>query len=285
MLPDHCKDVSVRDVGFELTEENIVLHAKGKRAYTRTEYIILRHGEDHAIVRVRKQDGKDLFRPILDLEVLALPAQVVAVRDEGMDVLNLSHMARLAQGHPGKFVVVQGLFNHISFIGPGEVTEVRVFDVVPPFPAKLLVLVERALSAGLVELPVVPVEETLDLNQTAKDAATDTIMFPCRASGLTADRTILYLDETPSHAGDLTLIGCDLSRRIFQSIYRRRPARFIDMCPEDLAPGDGRKRIVKCCRVREGHVIKGDLAIVPWGATVQEVGAALRELLGASPRS
>ncbi len=51
------------------------------------------------------------------------------------------------------------------------------------------------------------------------------------------------------------------------------------MCPQELAPRDGRKRLVKCCRVREGYQIKENLAIVPWGATVQEVADAINALL------
>ena len=280
MLPDHCKDVSVREVGFKLTLENILANAKDKKAYTRTEFIILRRGDEHAIVRVEKQEGKDLFRPIISVEVLALPKDTAFVKDEDVDVLNLSQMARETMKHPGRIVIVQGLFNHVSFMGPGAGVEVRVFDVVPPFPAKLSVLVEMALSAGLVDVPIVPVVETLDLNVLAQGSSSDTIMFPCRASGLEAEGRILYLDETPDFDGEVALIGCDLSKRIFQNIYRRRPASFVNMCPEDLAPKDGRKRIIKCCRVRDGFQIKGDVAIVPWGATVQEVGAALTALVG-----
>jgi hypothetical protein len=36
--------------------------------------------------------------------------------------------------------------------------------------------------------------------------------------------------------------------------------------------------LVKCCKVREGFQIKGDLAVVPWGATVREVADAITAL-------
>lgn len=34
MLPEHCKDVAVKEVSFDLTEENISNNIKGKCAYT-----------------------------------------------------------------------------------------------------------------------------------------------------------------------------------------------------------------------------------------------------------
>ncbi|MDD1756833.1 MAG: hypothetical protein LUQ39_08385 [Methanomassiliicoccales archaeon] len=278
MLPDHCKDVSVRDVDFHLTKDSILEAAKGKKAYTRTEFLILRHRGEAAIVHVEKEEGVELFRPIKEIEILALPEDTVFVKDDAMDVLNRSEMARLARQHPGKYVIVQGLFNHVSFIGSDEAEDLVVFDVVPPHPAKLSVLVDKALSAGLVHRPVVTIIRTIDLNDLETEVATPTVMFPCRASGITSDRKVLYLDETPKLEGEVTLIGCDLSRRIFQHIYRKGPAAFRTMCPREMAPKGKGKRIVKCCRVREGFEIDGDMAIVPWGATVQEVAAAINAL-------
>lgn len=278
MLPNHCKDVSVREVAFDLTKDRIIEQAKGKKAYTRTEYIILRNGKEHAIVQVRKEAGVELFRPILDVDVIALPRDIVFIRDDSLDVLNRSQMANAAKDHPGKFVIIQGLFNHVSFIKAEDGLELAVFEVVPPHPAKLSVLVEKALAAGLVDLPVMPSVETVNLNALGVQVTTPGVIFPCRASGMRSKHDIQYLDETPEIKGDVTMVGCDLSKRIFKHIYRKSPRHFINMCPRDLAPRDGRKRIVKCCRVREGFEMDGNMAIVPWGATVQEVAAAINAL-------
>jgi hypothetical protein len=174
-------------------------------------------------------------------------------------------------------VVVEGQFNHISFVSPGAVMELEVLDVVPPSPSKLSVLVERALSSGMVDLPVVPTYKEIDLNELARDVDTDGVLFPCKASGLRSDKRLFYLDQVPRIDGDVTLVGCDLSARIFHSLYRREVLR-VDMCPQELAPKDGRKRLVKCCKVRDGYQTRGDLAIVPWGATVQEVADAIKAL-------
>jgi len=281
MLPDHCKDVSFRDVDFDLTEANILSHSRGKKAYTRTDYMVLRHVENLAIIRVFKETGVELFRPIASVEVMALPHEVILVRDEGVNVLNRSEMARVALRHPGKWVVVQGLSNHISFAKGTHDLELKVFDVVPPYPSKLSLLVEKALSASLVDLPIVPVEETVDLNHLEDRIDTGAVMFPCRASGLRSKKRIYFLDETPALQDQVTLVGCDLSRRIFSSVYKKAPQRSIDMCPQALAPQDDSKRIIKCCKIKQGFVIQGNRAVVPWGATVQEVALAINALFEA----
>lgn len=283
MLPDHCKDVSLRTVDFELTEENIRRHAKGKKAYTRTDFMVLKNGERAAIVCVAKRDGKELFRDITSIEVLALPEDVVMVNDERVNVLNPSEMARAAGDHPGKWTVVKGMFNHVSFAHADGNLELRVFDVVPPYPSKLSLLVEMALATGLVDLPVVPVAEVADLSDMDGKVETEQVMFPCRASGLASARQVLFLDETPEIECELTLIGCDLSRRIFHSVYRTRPAATLEMCPQEIAPQDASKRIIKCCRIKEGFVIQGNRAVVPWGATVQEVAEAINALFEDAP--
>jgi hypothetical protein len=131
----------------------------------------------------------------------------------------------------------------------------------------------------MVDLPIVPSYQEIDLNRLAEGVTTEGVLFPCLASGLRSQRTMYYLDQVPTIDKEVTLVGCDLSGRIFASLYRRDVPR-IDMCPQELAPKDGRKRLVKCCKVRDGFQIKGDLAIVPWGATVQEVADAIKALFG-----
>jgi hypothetical protein len=277
MLPDHCKDVSVRKVDFELTEDEIARHIVGKKAYTRTEFIILKHDDQYAVVRVFKEGGVELFRLISAHKVISLPDDTVFVKDEEVDVLNRPKMAAIALRHPGKTVIVQGLFNHVSFVQGSEVLELHVLDVVPPRPAKLSYLVAKALDAGLIELPILVKEETVDLNELERRVQTPIVVFPCRASGLESKNTVFFLDETPRIEGKATLVGCELSLRIYQSIYKKKP-EFISMCPREFAPKDGKKRLVKCCQVKEGFELEGDLAIVPWGATVTDVVQAIRAL-------
>ena len=277
MIPDHCKDVSIREVAFALTADSIANNVKGKKAYTRTEFLILKNERDFAIIRVEKKGGKALFRPINRFEVISLPSNTVYVEDQQIDVLNASQMVKLSREHAGKAVVVSGMFNHLSFVKDEPGFELRVMDVVPPHPSKLSVLVNKALGSFLIDLPVIPEIENIDLNDFAEDVKTPSIMYPCRASGLVSDRTVLFLDETPEIKEQCTLVGCDLSRRIFRSTYGKDIAN-VNMCPKDLAPKDGLPRIVKCCRIKDGYEFSGSTAVVPWGATVKDVAEAIRAL-------
>ena len=104
------------------------------RAYTRCDHV-LRHGDDIAVVAITKAEGKELFRPITDHRILALPGDVDLVVDPTVDVINPSSMARVADAHPGRTVVVEGLFGHVSFVMPNEIVRLDVLDVVPPRPS------------------------------------------------------------------------------------------------------------------------------------------------------
>jgi hypothetical protein len=88
---------------------------------------------------------------------------------------------------------------------------------------------------------------------------------------------VYFLDEAPHLDHKVTLIGCDLSKRIFESIYRR-DVPFINVCPADRIFDINAKAIVKCCKIKEGHKIDGNVAKVPWGATIPEIVNALNEL-------
>jgi hypothetical protein len=129
----------------------------------------------------------------------------------------------------------------------------------------------------MVDLPVVPHYTEIDLNKLAKGVRTEGVLFPCKASGLRSEKRMFYLDQAPEIQGEITLVGCDLSGRIHRSLYRQGVER-IEMCPQELAPKDGKKRLVKCCKVRDGYQVKGNTAIVPWGTTVQEVADAIKAL-------
>ena len=280
MLPEHCKDVAVKEVPFELTEENISESVKGKRAYTRCEYYVLRHGNDTAVVGITKADGVELFRPIISHEIVSMPADTLYLKDEDVNVINQPAMAEVSQHYPDKTVVVEGKFGHVSFTSPGRILKLDVLDVVPPYPSKLSSLVKTALDSGMIDLPIAAEYSEIDINKLAQTVQDGSILFPCKASGLQSDKKDYYLDQLPEIKEKCTLIGCELSERIYRSIYNDKIER-VEMCPRKLAPNDGRKRIVKCCKIKNGHKIDGNLAIVPWGATVKVVIDAVNDLFSA----
>ena len=272
----HCKDVSVREVDFELTPDAISSKMSDWKAYARCEYLILRNGDDLAALRIIKEDGIGLFKKVSDFEILSLPEETDYVCDESIDVLNIPALAHIQSEHKGRAVVIEGMFSHVVFIKDLEPLMLEVVDSVPPYPSKLGVLVRKALDSDFIELPIIIHETVIDMASKISEVGTEGVMFPCKVSGIKADRPTYYLDGSPELEHDVTLIGCNLSKRIFESLYRR-DVPFINVCPADNVIGD-KKTIVKCCKVKEGHVIEGNLAKVPWGATVPEIVDAIKDL-------
>ena len=270
----------MRDVGIPLDEDSIASLMEDWTAYVRTDDLILRNGDGYAALHLEKEPGTGLFRKVTGYEILSLPDETVYVEAPDMDVLNVPALAELQARHPGKAVVVRGMFSHINYIKDMEPLRLMVVDNVPPSPAKLGVLVERALASGFVDLPVVPEVRIIDMADKVADVRTEEVMFPCRVSYLEAPMPYSFLDDAPSEVGDVTLIGCHLSQRIFRSLYGR-DIPFINVCPADYVE-PGVKTIVKCCKVKQGHELDGDVVRVPWGATVPEVVDAINALFSAA---
>ena len=272
----HCKDVSMHDVDIPLDREHISELMRGWTAYVRTDDLVLRNGDSYAVVRLVKSQEPGLFRKVVDFEILSLPEETVYVEEPDMDVLNTPALAALQARHPGKAVVVRGMFSHINFIKDIEPLRLMVVDNVPPSPAKLGVLVDIALGSGFVDHPIVKEERIIDMAEKVSEVRTGAVMFPCRVSNLHADIPFCFLDDAPEDPGDVTLIGCHLSQRIFRSLYDR-DVPFVNVCPADYVE-PGVKTIVKCCKVKQGHELDGDVVRVPWGATVPEVVDAINAL-------
>ena len=284
MFPSHCKEVSVKTVGFQLTAESINDYLKGKKAYIRTRFYVFNSGDDWAVALIVKKLANEVLQEIASVHILSLPADTVFVEEPSLDVLSASSMGALRESWGKKCVVVKGKAEHISFFIEEPPYELTIFDVVPPAPSKLNGLVDVSLDTDLQDRYVKVRTVTLDLNDLAEQAETKTVMFPCRASGLTSDKRVMYLDETPpltpEELRDVTLVGCSLSARIFKAIYGSEP-RMINMCPRDRLESLGVKGsvLVKCCKVKEGVEVQGSVASVPWGARSFEVSEALRQIL------
>ena len=285
MLPSHCKVVGKLQVDGAITEGVIREMMVGERAYKLTDFYCVTNGEDWAIISVKKGPGPRLLVPILDIEVVSLPHETEYVVDPTVDTTNPTAMYSVSRrsAKDVKAVIVQGEFNHMSFVvRDGSEACVRVLDVVPPYPSKVASLAARGLACR--PLPVVLEEETIDLRDLAKDIEPGVrLLFPCRASGLELGREVDYLDEVPELAQDeeVVLVGCNLSERIFRERYGRKPSRVVTMCPKDLAlaKDDGRWTLVKCCKEKGPFGIHGKVVAIPWSATKGDAAAALEEML------
>lgn len=285
MFPSHCKEVSVKSVNFKLTEQSIKDFLRGKKAYLRTRFYVFNSGDDWAVALIVRKPSNEILQDIASVHILSLPSETSFFEDPTLEVLSASVMGSTRETMGTKCVVVKGRAEHISFFIDEPPYELTIVDVVPPRPSKLVGLVNNALEADLQDVYVKYKVVELDLNELAEKVTTKIVMFPCRASGLTSEKRVLYLDQTPKLSAEelaqVTLIGCSLSARIFKAIYGSEPPSLINICPMDLVKerGIAGPVLLKCCKVKEGFEPKGGVVVVPWGARANEVSGAIRAVI------
>jgi len=266
------RGVSVQDAPG-LDEAALRSWLLGRRVYRRTEFVVAARGGSHAVVQVAHPVGDDILAPVEDLRVVARPNDVAYVVDPSVDTGNASQMARAARacGRAARVYVVRGRFEHVNFIVEPTPVRVRVLEVVPPEPPKLLEMA-RAVVGYDEDLPPVELDfEAIDLRSLALGPGP--FMFPCRCSGLEGE----FLDAGPPEAGEWTLIGCERSRQIHVALYGAEPAARVEFCPRVVGSADG-PTLMKCCLFERGVRQEGAGRVVPWGAALEEVRAALRQL-------
>jgi hypothetical protein len=285
MMPDHCKHVSVHHVDYELSHDIIKKELVDQKIYKGTNSLILHNQQNNtwAIVEISKTPKSGLFWLITDIKLVATPEDTVFLVVPDVDVLNRNMMAKVSQAHPGKVVIVKGAFEHVSFMTPEPARDLLILEVIPPQPPKLTTLVDNLIKIESFSMPFNITEKIIDIGTLLGECLSKTIMLPCNASGLKTDKKILYLDEAPEIApeekDDITLAGCELSMKIFKSIYKFKP-NFINICPVNLAEELTDKNIVlvKCCKTKSFER-QGNLFMVPWGATYDDIRNCLKRIV------
>ena len=273
------RGLSVQEVDVPLTERAILAFLDGREVYRRTDFLALRHGGRTALVAVRKASEEPLFAPVVQARVLAGPDETAWVAAPGTDVGNATALAAAAV--PGaRCTVVLGRFAHVNFIWEPAPVPVRVTEVVPPEPPKLL---EQARQAVDFDEDLPPVELVLDAVRVPELAAAHpapAYLLPCRGSGTELGAPVAFLDTRPPERGDWLMIGCERSAQLYRHFYGAEPAR-VDLCPRARARvrAGGGPTLTKCCLIERGIEVDGDTAVVPWGANLDEVRGGLRRLL------
>ena len=242
-----------------------------------------------ALVELARDGSEALFSAAVAARVLAPAGDCAYVRDDTVDPGVPSHLARAAAQRPDhRCVVVEGRYRHVSFLLNADPVRVTVVDVVPPEPSKLVDQVARVLDSAE-DLPPISVSERIvDSRSLVAEAATPSsegLIVPCRGGGIEIEgMEVSHLDERPSFSGS-TLLGCERSQQIHRWFYGADAARTIDWCPRRLIDvggvSDGAGLILsRCCMLEEGLERRGETAMIPWGATLDEVRTSLRSLAG-----
>jgi hypothetical protein len=283
MIPRHCGDVGVAEVQFNLTEPNLRKHFVGRRSYTRTKFYAVTNGRGWAVIQVSKKVTKKLFQSIDSMKVVSLPDRTRFVREPELDVLNMGHLLKVQSRHPGKLVVFQGRFEHVSFVDVTLPARIRIIDVVPPSPSKLETLIRDLIGAEQKSLNIDT--KLVDIAQLTKENQDGVLILPCRASyeGISEkpEGKRFYLDQAPPLTGEQIhtslLVGCPLSARIFEELYKTKP-KLANICVKEtvVVGADDPPTISRCCKVKEGVEVDGRIVLVPWGANICEVAEALR---------
>ncbi len=138
------RGVSVQDVE-SLEPAALLRHIRSRRVYRRTEFIVAVCGEQRALVQLERADGDEILVGVRDARVLAAPEDVAFVVDPAVDTGNASQLARVSD--PDALVtVVEGRFQHVNFIFAPAPLRIRVVEVVPPHPPKLLDMARTVLA-------------------------------------------------------------------------------------------------------------------------------------------
>ena len=254
-----------------------------REGYRRTEFIVLRGpGDAAALVRIDFASREALFNPITSVEWVAGPGDCTYVVRPDVDSANATGLAEVALsvGSP-TICVVEGLYQHVNFIVRAAPLEVRLIDVVPPGPARLLDLARQVITIDEDLPPVRLVPELLDVRTLAGGGNPDEhYVLPCQGAGVDLPGTVDYLDQRPARA-DWTLVGCERSRQLHRWFYGDEPDRQVELCPDRLTPADHAvPTLLRCCLLERGIRVEGQRAVVPWGTNLSEVQSALRALTG-----
>jgi hypothetical protein len=281
LAPLPYRHVSVQPYHGPMTEPAIVKHLLGKDSYRRTRYVILEQDEQCAVAAVGRDSETPLFSDITSVQVLALPDTCVLAWDDAVDPGNPTSLANKAAAlglGPEATLVVHGMDGHVNFIHHPNPVKVRVIEVVPPNPPKLLRLAEKVLSYVGDLPPVQLVIEPIELETLAAQAPqAEAYLIPCRAAGLNFSAPTYFLDERPARR-NWTMVACERSRQIHRHFYGDDAPR-VEMCPRQLVQDTGELTLLKCCLLEDHIEADGSCVIVPWGATLAQVQEGLQSLV------
>jgi hypothetical protein len=279
LAPAQYREVSVAEVPVPLEEDALRRYLTGRDVYRRTRYVIARNGGASMLAEVRKQSEQPLFSPVTTVTVLARAEETVLVEAPDVDTAVPTQLARAAAEHaPGaRCVIVRGLYGHVSFILDPAPVRIRVLEVVPPWPPKLVDQLARVLDVAEDLPPVELVPELVDLRDLAARRPASRYLFPCRAGQGAAqdvEADVSYLDEIRE---PWTLVGCARSRAIHDWFYGDEVPQ-VDMCPRNLAGREdaGGPLLTKCCLLEDRVACDGDTVVVPWGASLAQISDGLR---------
>lgn len=283
IMPTRYRQVALNTNLESLDAAWLERHFSDREAYMRTRFIVARLDEETALIEVDRPESSELFSKVRQVRVLAGPDTCRYVIAPDVDTAVASQLARVAMDHRDvSCVIVEGRYSHVSFLLNPAPLLLHVFDIVPPFPSKLLDQVQRVLDVAEDLPPIVAVPTFVDSRSELASAChplPGEVLVPCRGSGIEfAGATVSYLDERPP-VGDWILLGCERSQQIHRWFYGA-PASIVDICPSRFLNGrHAEQTITRCCLIQEGVEERRQATYVPWGASLAEVREAIDRIV------
>ena len=252
----------------------------GLPIYFTTEYIIAELPGTYKIYRV-KSEGEGLLKKLVSLELIAKGNRIKKF-EEKLDSHDRTRLIEsaipLCRGNVNT-IIFEGMDRHITFVqNPSlhEVIEIEIIDISPPEPPWLAFAIQRLARSGILgELNIRFTTKLIDLRQFEGGKT----VFPCYASELKGK----YLDTDTDIDDNSTLVGCDISKQIFELRFPNITYKHINMCPlkaELYMPA--KPFITRCCQSKKSGMvnINGiDGAVVHWGASEYDIVDAIRMLV------
>lgn len=252
--------------------------------YFLSRYLIVEQltdiGHEYSVYRV-EHTGEELLRKVTKVELIASGEQVIKY-DKELNIkdrrLLIEKASELCEANVNT-VIFTGFDKHVTFVHDpdiSEIIEIEIMDVVPPEPSWLSLMVRKLEASGIFgDLSIRFKENTKDLRQFEGEKT----VFPCSSSGLEGK----CLDSDIITEDGSLLVGCEISRKLFESRFPGLKYEFINICPfhSDIYTPQG-PFVTRCClSERSGLVtingMKG--AVVHWGASEFQVALTIRELV------
>lgn len=277
IFPDEYKHVGMTESFCPGTEEPI---------YFLTDYLIEEReniqtgNSEYAVYHVIKT-GEGLLRKVKVLETIASGEEIVKYSKE----LNIKDRSLLIETAKklctGKVntVIFTGVDKHVTFVHDPDlpsILEIEILDVAPPYPSWLSLVVRRLEASGIFgDLQLKFTEKVINL----KCFEGKNTVFPCSASGLEGK----CLDSDLLTENGHLLVGCEISRTLFEMRFPELEYSFVNICPfksEIVVPS--KPFITRCCKSENSGLVKisgFNGVAVHWGASEYQVAEAIRKLV------
>ncbi|MBN1134729.1 MAG: hypothetical protein JXA38_07465 [Methanosarcinaceae archaeon] len=277
IFPDEYKYVGVTGIHPNDEHENTI--------YFLTEYLLVEQEKrsgisEYSLYHVIKS-GEGLLQTVESLEVIASGSQVIKygkdlnIKDRALLIETAS---RLCLGNVNT-VIFTGVDKHLTFVhnpDMSSILEIEIVDVTPPIPSWLTHVVRRLEASGIFgDFAVRFSENVTDLRQFEGKNT----VFPCSTSELKGK----YLDSDVITENGSLVVGCDISKSIFETRFPGLEYSLVNICPFKSDIFKPSKPFITrcCCSDKSGLVTLNGIngAVVHWGASEFAVAESVRDLV------